>query len=299
MTQTLHVVIPVFNGWPQTRRCLDALRDTGYPALRIGVVDHGSTDATAAELAAHYPEVRRIVGDASMWWSAATNLGIRAALEDSAQLIMLLNNDCYLHRDAIDSMLAHFRAGQLAIVAPMQRDLQSGEIASAGIATRLWLGYPSVEIRPPERANGLYRVPLIAGGRGVIIPAAVFKMVGLMDEQNLPHYAADHDFYLRCRKKNIPLYIDRAAVIDVDGARTSLANRLESMSVAAFLRTLVERRSHRNIKDLAAFFRKHYPVPGLHWLGVGLNLLRYAATYALRRLLGLAKNSLRPRRKSS
>lgn len=299
VTPIVHVVIPVFNGWPQTRRCLDALRASQYPSLRILVVDHGSTDDTEQALATSYPEVRRVVGEPVLWWSGATNLGIRTALAESARLIMLLNNDCYLLPGAIDSMLGQLEKLGLALVAPMQRDLSSGEISSAGISTCLLLGYPSIEIRPPQRNSGVCRVPLIAGGRGVLIPADVFESVGLMDETNLPHYAADHDFYLRCRKHGIPLYVDSNAVIDVDNARTSLANRLGEMSFTDFRRTLVERRSHRNVRDLRAFFKKHYPLPGLHDIGVALNVARYFASYAVKRAVGLTKHSLGVKRKSS
>lgn len=285
MLPLIHVVIPVFNGWEQTRRCLDALRNCGYPALRIIVVDHGSTDETPVALRRDYAEVVPIEGDESMWWSAATNLGIRAALSQGATLVMLLNNDCYLQPGAVESMVTHLGTNPRMVIAPMQTDLSGRDVQSAGIRFCLLLGYLSIEDRSAIPTSGLKRVPLIAGGRGVLIPRAVFESVGLMDEVNLPHYAADHDFYLRCREQGIELYVDATAVIKVDGTRTSVASRLETLSFRSFLATLRDRRSHRNLRDLAAFFRKHYPVRGLYGLGVALNVARYFVAYTLRRTL--------------
>ena len=283
MKPAIHVVIPVFNGWAQTRRCLEALRDCGYPSLSVFVVDHGSTDETPTALPRDYPEVTRVVGDATMWWTAATNLGIRAALDAGAEIVMLLNNDCYLQPGAVESMVNHLQSHPRAVIAPMQSDLAGENIHSAGIRFCLLLGYPSIEDRSPQPEGGLKRVPLIAGGRGALIPREVFEKVGMMDELNLPHYAADHDFYLRCRKHGIALYIDTSAVIRVDSARTSIASRLETLDLRGFLATLKDRRSHRNLRDLTAFFRKHYPIRGLHYLGVALNLLRYFVVYVVRR----------------
>ncbi len=40
----IHIVIPVFNGWKQTKLCLDALRASIYRDMEIIDVDHGSTD---------------------------------------------------------------------------------------------------------------------------------------------------------------------------------------------------------------------------------------------------------------
>src|SRR5437764_613371 len=47
------VVIPVWNAWEHTRRCLDSLRPTLGLRDRVVVVDNGSSDAT---------EVERLVG---------------------------------------------------------------------------------------------------------------------------------------------------------------------------------------------------------------------------------------------
>lgn len=297
MTSPIHVVIPVFNGWEQTRRCLDALRNCGYPALRILVVDHGSTDETPVALPRDYPEVVRIGGDESMWWSAATNLGIRAALADGAQTIMLLNNDCYLKSGSVESMMQHFERLPLAAIAPMQRDWVSGRFINAGSRTLPLLGFANIPARLPRIVeNRLINIPLIAGGRGVLLPASIFEKVGLFDEKNLPHYWADHDFYLRCREQGVPLYIDTGAEVYVDSARTSLAGRLETMRAKDFARSLFDRRSHRNVRDLSAFFKKHHPLPGLHYVAVELNLARYLAVYVTKRLLRLAKSLRRTQR---
>ena len=58
------------------------------------------------------------------------------------------------------------------------------------------------------------------------------------------------------------------------------AERLEAFQA----RTFRDRRSHRNLRDLSALFRRHYPIRGLYPLGVGLNLLRYSVLYAAGRL---------------
>ncbi len=125
---------------------------------------------------------------------------------------------------------------------------------------------------------------LIIGGRGVIIPLSIFQRVGMFDENKLPQAGSDHDFYLRCRRQGIPLFIAPDTSVYVDNTRTTLAAKVETMSFPQFLQTLVDRRSHRNIRDLTALFKFHYPIKGLHHLGVALNLLRYFILYGWNRL---------------
>ncbi len=103
----IHIIIPVFNGWPQTKVCLDALRASSYRDLEIIVVDHGSTDETKKALPAEYPEVVHLLGEPTLWWTGATNLGIRTATNRGAGTIMLLNNDCYVTPETIERLMAH------------------------------------------------------------------------------------------------------------------------------------------------------------------------------------------------
>jgi GT2 family glycosyltransferase len=290
---SLHIVIPVLNGWAQTKRCLETLRESTYQDFRVIVVDHGSTDETKEALPTEFPEVECIQGNDSLWWAGATNLGIRQALASVASHIMLLNNDCYFSPDAIEKLLQYSQeCDDNCIVAPISKDQLSGKVLNLGYTTCLWLGFPSIRIpvglsqRNLEN-RGLIPTHLIMGGRGAIIPATVFEKVGLLDEENLPHYLADHDFYLRCKDAGIRLMIATDAHLFVDNARTTIADNLSSMPFSTFRETLSGRRSHRNFKDLSAFFKKHYPIKKWYLIGVAMNFARYFLRYVGARILNL------------
>jgi len=290
--KNLFVVIPVYNGWAQTQTCLEKLRESTCRSHTVIVVDHGSTDETRTELERKFPEVLRLEGTSDMWWSAATNLGIRAALDQGAELIMLLNNDCYVEPDTLSRLLELADKSGRSVIAPVQRSAQNGRILTRRVTTCFLLGLPTLTlpgriIYHPDR-HGLVATGLIIGGRGALIPSAVFRSAGLFNERDLPHYGADHDFYLRCRKLGIGLFIAAGVVVDVDERRSTLSARPGEMPLARFLSSLGDRRSHRNLPELRTLFRLHYPVPGLYMAGVALNLLRYILVYASARLLYLA-----------
>lgn len=287
-TERVYVVIPVLNRWEQTRKCLAHLQDSSFTTLRIIVVDHGSTDGTAAGLKNEYPDVVRLRGSSDLWWSGATNLGVRAALDDGASLIMLLNNDCYVGRDTLEVLVRHSTAHPAAIISPVQRNMHSGEITTKRGGTLFLLGFSTLQL--PGRS--LYRpgtmdlssTSLIIGGRGALVPAGVFEKVGLFNDVDLPHYGADHDFFLRCRKKGIAQYLALGTAVDIDETTTSTASELEHMTLRQFIDTFKSRRSHRNVRDLCSLFRLHYPIPGLYPVGVFLNMARYTAVYLFARM---------------
>lgn len=285
--EQIYVVIPVLNRWSQTQSCIEALKSSDHNNLEIIVVDHGSTDETARALHEFYPDITRIDADASLWWAGATNAGVREALRRGAQNIFLLNNDCIVTRTTIAGLVAHIRKHKDAVVSAIQVGMQSNRILNHPVTTCLLLGFTTLTL--PRivlkcRTSKLQSTRLIVGGRGVIIPAIVFKNVGLFDEKNLPHYGADHDFYLRCRKRGIRLYVSTESVVYVDEARSSMASNLGRLNFRQFLDSLVNRRSHRNIRDLDKLFKMHYPIRRLYRVGVGLNVLRYSITYIWKRL---------------
>ena len=283
----LFIVIPVFNRWEQTRNCLDHLLGGSYNEFTIMVVDHGSTDGTRSGLETEYPDIIRLTGASDLWWAGATNLGIREALQRGAQTIMLLNNDCYLLTDTMERLARHREAAPEAIIAPIQRNIRSGDIITRPMVSCFLMGFPTLLLprRPMYQRDrpALANTRLIIGGRGVLIPANVFRIAGLFNETLLPHYGADHDFYLRCRQQGVRLCIAQDALVEIDEDTTTLSRDLGLMPVSKFIESLSDRRSHRNIPELANLFRLHYPIPGLYTLGVAIYLVRYLVVYILSR----------------
>jgi GT2 family glycosyltransferase len=290
VAKKIPIVIPVFNGWEQTKVCLDALRASEYKNLEIIVVDHGSTDETKIVLPAQYPEVVYVLGDSTLWWTGATNLGIRTAISRGAERIMLMNNDCYVAPDTIATLINHSKKRAKAIIAPVQKDFDTDEYLCTAYRECFLLGFSSLASRTiaekPANKNALISSKLIAGGRGVIIPIDIFRKVGLFDEVALPHYGADHDFYLRCRKQGIPLYVALDSTVYIDQRRTSAAAQPRELTLKEFYQTLFSRHSHRNLRDLTVLFKKHYPIKHFYYLGVVLNITRYFLVYLWQRTTG-------------
>ncbi len=284
----LYIVITDFNGFTQTRRCLDALSASTYKDFTVLVVDHGTTEETRVELAKAYPWVIRLSGSPSLWWAGANNLGIRFALESGAKLIMLLNNDCYVTPDTIQILLDQSKKNKGAIIAPVQCDWITKRITSVNPISNFLLGFPNLGgvKKIPDRmaCNDVIPVKLIIGGRGVVLTSDVFSKVGLFDEIKLPHYGADHDFYLRANKKNIELFVSLRSYVYVDDTRTSLANIVNNNGLGESFRTLTDARSHRNIRDVSMLFKLHYPMPRLFFIGVLLYYTRFFLIYAAKRL---------------
>jgi len=285
----LAIVIPIFTGEAQLRRCLASLYSSQDVLFTIYLVNHAASDEISQWVGSEFPDVRCIRGYPDLWWAEASNLGIKQALEDGNQYVMLLNHDCYVRSNTVSLLLKHALSNPRSLVAPAQHRLQSG-ITTYTASTCFLLGFPTlvwpgwVAHKVQRKKNGLISTKLILGGRGTLIDARIFLAVGLLDSQHFPHYGADHDFYLRCRKNGYQLFVSTDAIVDVDDTKTSLASSPKALSFREFKRTFTDRRSHRNVKDLYSLFSRYYPVPLLAGVGVAFNLARYTILFIFGRL---------------
>lgn len=292
----LFIVITDFNGFQQTKNCLDTLRRSVFQDFTVVVVDHGTTSETRQSLERECPEVVRVGGSPELWWSGATNLGIRYAQGCGAELIMLLNNDCYVKPETIGELIELWQENPQSVIAPVQRDWKTGNILAITPRSCFLLGFPTIPgpktLTEAMHARRLLPTRLIGGGRGVLIPVSIFQEIGLFDEVNLPHYWADHDFYLRAANKKWRLYVATRAFVDIDNTRTSVAENLKGMSLRKWYLSLFDCRSHRNIAHVSSLFKKHYPVKQFYLIGVVFYTLRYGIVFFMikgKYLVGLEK----------
>jgi len=283
MVPNLFIVITDFNGFQQARNCLEALRKNVFQDFTVVVVDHGTTSETQQALERDYPDVVRIVGTPELWWTGATNLGIRHALSCGAELVMLLNNDCYVTPETIGELIELWRENSQSVIAPVQRDWKTGDILSITPRSCFLMGFPTIPgpktLTEAMYAQRLLPTRLIIGGRGVLIPASIFQEIGLFDERNLPHYGADHDFYLRAATRKWPFYVAARAIVDIDNTRTSIAGNLSEMSFREWWLSLFNQRSHRSVTHAIALFKNHYPIKKIYLIGVLFYATRYLIVF--------------------
>jgi GT2 family glycosyltransferase len=110
----LSVVIPVYNNWWLTQRCLRALegqRGDAATLLETIVVDNASTDETA-EAIGGFHWVRYLRLESNRNFAGACNAGARLA---EAPIVLFLNNDAYPLGDALDPLVRVFEREEVAI----------------------------------------------------------------------------------------------------------------------------------------------------------------------------------------
>lgn len=204
----VYVVVPIHNRLTFTRACLRSLTAQSYPWIRIIVVDDGSTDGSARAIASEFPHVSVASGDGDLWWTGATNVGVRVALDSGAQgdYVLLLNNDTTVGPDYIASLVSVARRNPRTIVGSVAIDARDGETIVDGGPQLDWSTAKDGSLNVGRRlcaclADGVMQTtPSALSGRGTLIPLACFFDVGMFCARCLPHYGADYEFTIRARR---------------------------------------------------------------------------------------------------
>src|SRR5258707_1027535 len=120
----IYIVIPVHNRLEATRECLESLRNQTYTCFRIVLIDDGSTDGTSEFVKENYPDVTVLTGDGNLWWTGATNLGVRYALKICGpdDYVLTLNNDTVLPAKYLEIMMSLARRVPKALIGSIARD---------------------------------------------------------------------------------------------------------------------------------------------------------------------------------
>jgi GT2 family glycosyltransferase len=245
-----------------SRRALDEIR----------VVDNGPDDACARALAPVLNAIRYIRSAGNVGFSAGCNAGIRAALDEGAGMVLLVNSDAVVAPDAVERLeRALAAAPEAGIAAPLiVSRAEPGIVASAGIAYSMSSGRmkhggfgDSAEDACEEPARNVDAV----SGCVMLIRREVFDRAGVFDERYFYSFE-DIELCLRARRHGFKSLLVPPAIAYHEGHRSIGAASVSRLYYAA-----------RNHLLLAQSVR---PLTGVRALVRAAGIVALNLAYALR-----------------
>lgn len=209
------VIIPTFQRRELVREAVRSVLAGQEAELEVVVVDDGSTDGTAAALAAEFGNAVQVLRTPQRGVAAARNAGVAASC---GELVAFLDSD--------DLWLPGKLAAQVALFAadPTVAFCHTQEI---------WLrDGRQVRQRPRHRKpDGMAFLPslerCLVGASTVVLRRSLFERVGGFAEDL--EVCEDYDFWLRVAR-DTPLHlIDRPLVVKRDGHGDQLSHRYRAM----------------------------------------------------------------------
>ncbi len=283
---SLFVLLPVHNRCAVTRRCLEQLRATGAAALRVVVIDDGSTDGTAEMLSSFEGlHIDVVSGDGSLWWGGAIAAGMRFVdrAADDSDMLLLMNDDVEFSAGLLDNLRAAWRElGPDVVIGCLQRDLDYGHAGCFGYR----IDYHRQCVRlvsANESPDPVVDLDALLG-RGVLLGVRTMRAIGYVDAERFPHYMCDVEYTARARDLGYRVCALRAAEV-----WTSFAPSDSVRAGAGWKSRFFSPFSSRNLRQQIEFWRRRGPA-ALRKTA----LIRYPWLQLWRKLSGSTATSVGP-----
>ena len=217
-------VIPVvltYNNIQDTIECIYSLnRQTLLPS-KILLVDNASTDGTPEVIRQLFPQVQIIESDVNRGVPAGYNLGIKEALLNKPDFLLIMNNDTILETSALESMVRCAVDNHKAtIILPQIRfysALHKQTISRNDIWTdgSYYRKFPPAIVLKDNRSrsdhNLTHRVEF-APACVLLISPIVFNRIGFFDEDFFFLFE-DWDFSKRVDDSGLEIWTDPNAIV--------------------------------------------------------------------------------------
>ncbi len=205
------IVIPVFNQARYTKMCLDSLRDAGVSDSCIIAVDNGSTDDTAALLAAR-PRIRVIRNETNRGCGAAWTQGSQAAAP--ATWTVVVNNDVLVPPGWLEGLVSFAEQEKFDVVSPAMCNGEADYDVAAHARQFM------ARMAAARRCG-------VASGVCFMVHRRVFDTSGYFDcDPRLGGYE-DDEFFRRCRAAGFRLAFTGRSFLHHFGSMTQKAMKAE------------------------------------------------------------------------
>lgn len=179
------VIIVTYNGMKWLDKCLASVYNSDI-ALKVVLIDNGSSDGTLKFIKENYPKIKVINSGENLGFGRANNIGIEYALEEKADYAYLLNQDAYLEKDTISTLISiSQKHKEYGILSPMQMN---------GDGSALDKNFQMI-LPDYNESSQIINTTFVMAAHWLITKDCI-KKVGLFDPI-FGHYGEDNDYINR------------------------------------------------------------------------------------------------------
>ena len=133
MEKLVYIILINYNSKVHTIECLESLSELNYINYRIIIVDNNSIDNDFDKVKSKYNNVYIINNKKNYGFAGANNIGIKYALDNKADYILLLNNDTTVDKDFLSVLVNESEKNKKVAIC-------TSKILYYGSKNKIWYG---------------------------------------------------------------------------------------------------------------------------------------------------------------
>lgn len=199
----LFVVVLTNNRRDDTLACLDSLQRSDYQNMKIILLENLSMADAAGEVEHNLPNVQTIRLHENLGYAGNNNIGIRAALEQGAEWILVLNDDTVLDPSCLSLLIeVAEREPRIGVLGPMVYHFDEPQIiqTAGGSLGRSWMiRHLGQDQHDRGQFDTVREVDWISGC-AILVRGALVEEIGMLDADYFLYWE-EVEWCVRARKK--------------------------------------------------------------------------------------------------
>lgn len=277
-------MIPVHNRHDITKDCLKSLYAENDPTVHVIVIDDGSTDGTSQMIKTEFSQTILLRGDGELWWTGATNVGVKKALElgQPSDYTLLLNDDLIIRPGYFKTLKDAINRQPNALIGSVVLEMDDPDLIKEGGVHVNWYTAshksPNTGKRVSSFPHNYVETVDYLTGRGVLIPFTVFQDVGLYDEGTFKQ-CGDIELPVRAKRHGYKLLVDFNMRVYSFPENPNNINRKETYKLSEFRKYFFSFRSNMSFTCRYWLARRMIPNIFLRTLYLSFDLSKIAFRY--------------------
>lgn len=216
MDPLVYILIINYNGYKDTIECVKSLEDINYNNFKIVIIDNNSTNNSEAILREHIKNHTIMQTNKNLGFAGGNNYGIKYALKNNAEYVLLLNNDTVVNKDFLAEMIKCFKYDNSVGIAGCK-------IMYYGAKDRIWFAGGKIDWYKFQGIHEKFKLVDnnldekvkdidFMTGCSMLIKKDVFNKVGLLPEDYFMYFE-DVDFCVKVKKMGFKILYNPKAII--------------------------------------------------------------------------------------
>ena len=245
LNKKIAIIIVNWKQYELTINCLLSLEKLEYKNFKVIIVDNESNFEKINKIKSDFNKVEVIESKENLGFASANNIGIKYAIKNKIEYLMLLNNDTEVNKKFLAPLLNSFKNDNLlGAVQPLIMNYNNrAKVWNAGGYLNIFFGFPYTN----KLKNKNLQIDWITGCC-IVLKTKVIKKAGLIDEDFFAYYE-DVDWSLRIKKLGYKLGVVESSVIFHHGTKSSNNSNFEG-NLSPFVHYL-------NIRNHIYLIKKH------------------------------------------
>lgn len=213
----VYVILVNYKGLQDTIECIESLKDITYKNYKIIVVDNASLDNSVEILKSTYSdEIILIDLKENLGFAGGNNEGIKLAVKENADYVLLLNNDTIVDKNFLQALVKRAEENE-------KTGIVGGKIYYFDDKNLIWYAgakinsftgstrHIGVDQYDEGQFNKVIDVDYVTGCL-MLLPVEVIKKVGMMNEEYFLYYE-ETDWSVRIKKAGYKLLYEPQSII--------------------------------------------------------------------------------------